>query len=175
MTPRLQRLVWVLAAVVVLALLAVFGLKKSPAAANGRIAPALPRERLSGAPVTLKSALAATGGRPLLVVFWASWCGPCAREAPAIARFADSAAGRGRIVGVNWSDPETSAAHAFVRRYAWSFPNLRDGEGAVGAAYRLTNLPTTFVIDGHGRISAVLRGAQSESSLTVALRQAERS
>ncbi len=174
MSVRPQRVVWVLAALVVLVLVAVFGLKRDRSAVTGRVAPPLPSERLSGAHVTLASALASSGGRPLLLVFWASWCEPCVHEAPAVSRFADSAAGRGRIVGVNWSDPQLSSARSFIRRYAWSFPNLRDSEGAVGEAYRLTVLPTTFVIDGASRIEAVLRGPQSEGSLAAALKQAER-
>jgi cytochrome c biogenesis protein CcmG/thiol:disulfide interchange protein DsbE len=168
-----RRILWVLGTVVVLALAAVFGLKQDPA--TGRLAPTLPRAQLSGGPVTLSSALARTGGRPLLVVFWASWCPPCTREAPAIERFAASAEGRGRIVGIDWSDPELASARSFIRRYAWSFPNLRDPEGTVGNAYRLTNLPTTFVIDGHRRIIAVLRGQQNEGSLEAALKRAESS
>jgi thiol-disulfide isomerase/thioredoxin len=108
------------------------------------------------------------GGRGALVVFWASWCGPCAREAPAVERFSQSPAGRGRIVGVDWSDG-LSGARAFVKRYGWTFPNLRDGEGLVGNDYRLPGPPSTFVIDAAGRIRAVLRGPQSEASLTRAL------
>jgi thiol-disulfide isomerase/thioredoxin len=112
--------------------------------------------------------LAAEGGRPALVVFWASWCGPCAHEAPAIERFSQSQAGRGRVVGVNWSDA-LSGARAFLRHYSWTFPNVRDAEGTVGNAYRITGLPTTFVIAGNGRIRSVLRGPQTQSSLAVAL------
>ncbi len=64
---------------------------------------------------------------------------------------------------------------AFVKRYGLTFPNVRDAEGTVGNAYRLTGLPTTFVIDTHGRISKVLRGPQSEHSLQVALAAVEHS
>jgi thiol-disulfide isomerase/thioredoxin len=106
-------------------------------------------------------------------VFWASWCGPCAQEAPALERFSKTSAGRGRIVGVDWSDPELTSARSFIRRHAWTFPNLRDSEGTVGIAYGLTGLPTTFVIDARGRIRETLRGPQSERSLQRALASVE--
>jgi thiol-disulfide isomerase/thioredoxin len=135
----------------------------------------LPHESLSGDPVTLTSLLAGAGGRPAAVVFWASWCGPCAQEAPELERFARSAAGRGRIVGVDWSDPLRSDARSFVRHYGWTFPSLRDGEGAVGNSYHLRNVPTTFVIDAHSRIRATLIGPQSLHSLQAALASVEHS
>jgi thiol-disulfide isomerase/thioredoxin len=169
MTSRRWRLLgWLLAAGVAIAVLAIFGLASDRSASAGRRAPALPRERLAGAPATLAGLLASARGGPALVVFWASWCGPCTHEAPAIERFSRSAAGRGRIVGVDWSDAR-SGALGFIRRYAWTFPNLRDGEGTVGNAYRLTGLPSTFVIDATGHIRTVLRGPQSEATLARAL------
>jgi thiol-disulfide isomerase/thioredoxin len=170
---RVRLLGGTLAVAAALAALAVFGLASHPA--TGRPAPALPREPLVGARVTLASLLAGAGGRPALVVFWASWCGPCATEAPALERFSTSRAGRGRIVGVDWSDPSLSGARSFIRRYSWTFPNVRDAEGTVGYAYRLTSLPTTFVIDARGRIRAELRGPQSERSLQAALARVEHS
>jgi cytochrome c biogenesis protein CcmG, thiol:disulfide interchange protein DsbE len=163
-----------LAVLTALVLLAIFGLASDRSASTGRRAPELPRERLAGPPATLASLLSGARGRPALVVFWASWCTPCVREAPALERFAQSDAGRGRIVGVNWSDA-LSGARAFIRRYAWTFPNLRDTEGLVGNEYRMTGLPTTFVVDSRGRIRAVLRGPQDERSLQSALAHVERS
>jgi len=133
-----------------------------------RIAPALPRERLAGPPTTLATLRSTAHGRPALVVFWASWCEPCRHEAAAVERFARSTAGRGRVVGVDWSD-EAQSARRFVRRYRWSFPNLRDGEGTDGYAYGLTVLPTTFVVGADGRIEATLRGPQTEQTLGRAL------
>jgi len=156
-----------------LAALAVFGLASSGSSVTGRPAPALPHEALSGAPPTLAKLLAGARNRPVLVVFWASWCGPCASEAPALERFSKSPLGRGRMVGVDWSDA-AAPARAFIRRYTWTFPNLRDAEGTVGNAYRLAVLPTTFVIDDHGHIRAALRGPQTQASLTRALGAVER-
>ncbi|HTW43485.1 MAG TPA: TlpA disulfide reductase family protein [Solirubrobacteraceae bacterium] len=145
------------------------GLSSSGKSAD-RAAPALPRESLSGPPITLAGLLAAAHGGPALVVFWASWCTSCAQEAPALERFYRSGEGRGRMVGVDWSDPETGAARAFIRRYHWTFPILRDAEGAVGNDYGLgVGLPDTFVLDARGRIRAVLHGPQSVSSLRRAL------
>jgi cytochrome c biogenesis protein CcmG, thiol:disulfide interchange protein DsbE len=159
-------LAWAVAAVL-LALALTIGLS-GKGGAGGRVTPALPRELLAGPPTTLATLRATAGRRPALVVFWASWCEPCRREAPAVERFARSPAGRGRVVGVDWSD-EAQSARRFIGEYRWSFPNLRDGEGSVGYAYGLTVLPTTFVIGADGRIEATLRGPQTEQTLGHAL------
>jgi cytochrome c biogenesis protein CcmG, thiol:disulfide interchange protein DsbE len=159
-------LVWAVLAVLV-ALALVIGLS-GKGAPGGRLAPALPRELLAGPPATLATLRATADGRPTLVVFWASWCEPCRREAPAVERFALSLAGRGRVVGVDWSD-EAASARGFIGKYHWSFPNLRDGEGSVGYAYGLTGLPSTFVIGAGGRIEQTLRGPQTERTLGRAL------
>ncbi len=162
---RLPRaLAWTAATVALI----VFGLAPHRTSASGPPAPALPHERLAGPPATLSSVLSAAAGGPALVVFWASWCGPCSHEAPALERFSRSSAGHGRLVGIDWSDG-LAGARAFIRRYSWTFPNLRDPEGTVGSQYHLTGLPTTFVVDAHGHIRAVLRGPQDEGSLTRAL------
>jgi cytochrome c biogenesis protein CcmG, thiol:disulfide interchange protein DsbE len=163
--PRLTAPALALAAI---AAFVVFGLSSSHSTATGRKAPQLPREHLAGPPVTLASLLASAHGRPSLVVFWASWCGPCVHEAPAIERFSQSAAGRGRVVGVDWSDA-LSGARAFVKDHSWTFPNVRDSEGTVGNDFRLTGLPTTFVLDSSGHIRAALRGPQDASSLAKAM------
>src|SRR6202035_2173565 len=119
---------------------------------TGHSAPLLPSEHLSGGRVTL----AALRGRPALVTFWASWCEPCEREAPALERFARGLDGHAALVGVNWSDPQVSQARSFVKRYGWTFPNLRDPQGSAGLAYGVTGLPTTFAIDSAGRVRATL-------------------
>jgi len=159
---------------VAVAVLAVFGLASNNSTARGRPAPALPREQLVGTSTTLASLLAGAAGHPLVVVFWASWCDPCVTEAAALERFSLTAAGRGRIVGVDWSDA-LSGARTFLRRHRWTFPNVRDGEGTVGNSYGLAGLPTTFVLDGHGRIRAALRGPQTEQTLGAALAAVGRS
>jgi thiol-disulfide isomerase/thioredoxin len=171
---RKRRLLgWTVVVAAALAALGIFGLSSDRSAVAGRPAPRLPSQQLAGAPTTLSGLLAGAHGRSALVVFWASWCGPCAREAPALEHLYVSGVGRGRMVGVDWSDA-LGGARAFVRRYSWTFPNTRDAEGTVGSEYRLTGLPTTFVLDGRGRIRSVLRGPQDETSLTRALQAVER-
>jgi len=165
---RRRLLGWALAVAAVIAL-AVVGLSSDHSSAE-RPAPALPGERLVGPAVTLASLREGAGADGSLIVFWASWCVPCAQEAPAIERFATSVQGRGRVVGVDWSDPSVASARAFIRHHAWTFPVLRDGEGLVGNEYRLRVLPTTFVLDGRGRIRTVLPGPQGEASLERALK-----
>ncbi|HEX3910053.1 MAG TPA: TlpA disulfide reductase family protein [Solirubrobacteraceae bacterium] len=163
-----------LTSIVAAAALIVFGLSSSGSGPTGRRAPALPSEHLAGPAVTLPKLLAEAHGRPSLVTFWASWCEPCAREATALERFSQSPAGRGRLVGVDWSDG-LSGARSFLRKHGWTFPVLRDGEGTVGNDYRLTGLPTTFVIDSSGRIRSVLRGPQTTATLARAMASVKRS
>src|SRR5438105_1574557 len=154
---------WALAAAVAAALLG-FGLAASRSPSIGRLAPALPRERLAGPPVQATA-------RPALVVFWASWCEPCAREAAAVERFSLTRMARGRVIGMDWSDT-LSGARSFIRRHAWTFANVRDAEGTAGNAYRIVGLPTSFVLDASGHIRAELRGPPDERSLSTALARA---
>jgi cytochrome c biogenesis protein CcmG/thiol:disulfide interchange protein DsbE len=162
--PRTRRIAMAVVAAAAIAALALFGLA-GKGAGHPR-APALPRQALSGHAVTL----AQLRGHPAFVVFWASWCTPCHHEAPAIERFARSVAGRVAVVGVDWSDPATARARAFIRDYGWTFSSLQDPDGAVGDHYGLTGLPTTYLLDNHGRIAATLAGEQTQDSLQRALR-----
>jgi thiol-disulfide isomerase/thioredoxin len=165
---RQRLLLWTLVGLAAIVAFAVLGLAGEHSASAGRQAPALARERLAGPPVTLPGLLAGAHGRSVLVVFWASWCTPCTREAPALEQLARSPLGRGRIAGVDWSD-ELSGARRYLGRYSWTFPNVRDADGTVGNAYRITGLPTSFIIDAHGRIRDVLRGPHSEEDFRRAL------
>jgi cytochrome c biogenesis protein CcmG, thiol:disulfide interchange protein DsbE len=149
-----------LVAIIVATLLTVG--ERTPAA---RQAPALPREVLVGPPLNL----ADLRGRPALINFWASWCDPCRREAPELRAFA-SAHWRGALIGIDWSD-DLSSARAFIRRFRLAYPNYRDATGATGSAYGISGLPTTFVLDRHGRITAVLRGPQTRMRLDRAFDQ----
>ena len=132
-----------------------------------RAAPALPSEVLVGPQTTLAS----LKGRPAVVNFWASWCGPCRKEAPEITRLSHSLGHRARLVGVDYSDA-ASGARAFIRSHGWTFPNVRDASGSAGEAYGLGGLPTTFVLDSRGRIVKRLVGPQTEAKVLAAVRSA---
>ncbi|MEA2391649.1 MAG: cytochrome c biosis protein CcmG, thiol:disulfide interchange protein DsbE [Solirubrobacteraceae bacterium] len=71
-------------------------------------------------------------------------------------------------MGVDWGDA-ASGARAFIRRYRWTFPVLRDSTNDVGNRFGLTGLPTTYVLDARGRVAQTLRGPQTVASLTRAV------
>jgi len=133
---------------------------------RGAKAPALPTEALGGGAVTLK----ALAGQPALIVFWSPMCAACARTAATVAGFA-AGAGAGRVVGVA-DGGGRAAALAFLKRHGWTFPNLRDGSGAVSARYRVGapgSLPVTVAINSTGHITKVLRGPRTLAQLQLAL------
>lgn len=129
-----------------------------------RPAPALPRQVLAGPRVDL----AGLRGRPAIVNFWASWCPPCAVEAPQLALLAGELHGRARLVGVDWSDSRGPAAR-FLARYHLSFPVLFDPSGEAGYAYGFINLPATFLLDSRGRIVKRLIGPQTAAGLLASI------
>lgn len=132
-------------------------------------APALTGGLLVPPPVSLT----ALRGAPVVVNFWASWCAPCRREAPDLARFARQRPEGARLVGVNYRDPKQDAL-AFVREFDWRFSNIRDPAGKLGDRYGIPGLPTTYVIDPQGKIAARLTGAQTIADLTRAVAAAAR-
>jgi cytochrome c biogenesis protein CcmG, thiol:disulfide interchange protein DsbE len=123
-------------------------------------APQLPAQVL----MPPRASLASLHGRPVMLNFWASWCPPCRREAPELARLSRRLGPRAALVGVDWNDGRKSA-QAFVTRYHWTFPNLRDSDGEIGNRYGISGLPTTFILDGRGEIVRRLVGPQTASGL----------
>lgn len=129
--------------------------------ATRRPAPRLAGTILQGTPSDLT-----LGSTVRLVNFWASWCVPCRKEAPELARYTRTRESA-TLVGVDTSDT-ASAARAFIRRYHWRFTNLAANDGSLASDYRIPGLPTTIVVDSQGRIAALLAGPQTVSSLRAA-------
>jgi thiol-disulfide isomerase/thioredoxin len=132
-----------------------------------RTAPSLPTRVLAGPAETV----AALRGKPALIEFFASWCGPCVAEAPILERAARALRGRATVVAVDWSDNRGNA-RAFVSRFRWSFPVLEDPDGKSGYAYGIQGLPSAFVLDRRGTLVQRLLGPQTVSGLVRAVEQA---
>jgi cytochrome c biogenesis protein CcmG/thiol:disulfide interchange protein DsbE len=133
-------------------------------------APPLPHAALQGGPVTT----ATLRGHAEAIVFFASWCAPCRQEAPAVARFARSSAGHGRLLAIDYED-FGSGPRAFLNHYHWTFPVLSDPMGTTGDAFGVSNgLPTWIFIDPGGKIVERVSGPLSVASLTSKLRGASR-
>jgi cytochrome c biogenesis protein CcmG/thiol:disulfide interchange protein DsbE len=135
---------------------------------TGRAAPPLPAKALRPPGTDL----GALRGKPALVDFFASWCDPCAEEAPTLRELSTALAGKANVVAVDWDDAG-GPARAFVRKHGWTFPVLADTDGSVGESYGVTlGLPTSFVLDPQGRIVTTFHGPQSEATLRRALLEA---
>ena len=139
------------------------GLLGHSSLAGRRPAPALPRALVSGTRVTLRD----LRGHATAVVFWASWCSGCHAEAKSVERFASSPAGRGRVIGIDYSDG--GPWRTFLRGYGWSFPVFADPDGTTLDAYGVSvGLPATVVLDSRGQIVQTSHAIQ-----TVALLRSE--
>ncbi|HZQ02777.1 MAG TPA: TlpA disulfide reductase family protein [Gaiellaceae bacterium] len=121
--------------------------------------------------VTSKVALRSLRGRPVVLNFWASWCIPCAHEAPRLVESAKAHEGRVLFLGVDVKD-FSSDARKFLRRFHVDYVSVRDGGSSVYDAYGLTGLPESYFLDARGRIVAHKIGEISAAELEDGIRQA---
>ena len=110
-------------------------------------------------------------GQPVVVNFWATWCGPCRAEFPEFQEAAVDNADSLVIIGVNSTSVDQAANIApFLEEFGITFPIALDEEGAVVDSYRVLGLPTTVFIDSDGIINEVFTGplnkAYIESKIT---------
>jgi len=115
--------------------------------------------------------LAALRGHPVVLDFWATWCGPCQAEAPIVNGIAQRFKDKGLVVvGVNTSDAEGLAAK-YAAKKGLTFPMVYDEGNLIATKYRVDNLPTLIVISKEGKIVAVRHGVTSDSDLERLVRQ----
>ena len=124
------------------------------------IAPDFTMLDMEGNEVTLASFF----GKPIVLNFWASWCGPCKMEMPEIQKFYDKYGQEIHFLLVSVDD-SLDAAKTFISDSGYTFPVYFDTTSVGAYTYGASSIPLTFFIDAEGNLTAYYMGAMSESIL----------
>ena len=125
----------------------------------GQAAPLFSLSTLDGGQFSLKDAL----GKPVVLAFWASWCGPCRAELPALS---EMAAKRDDITVVTVNvDKEKSKAVKFLSGIQMNLPVLMDSDARLMGQLGVWTMPTSFVIDANGTLKFTKVGYSREKGL----------
>jgi thiol-disulfide isomerase/thioredoxin len=123
---------------------------------EGVAAPPLLVRTIDGDEVSLES----FKGRRVVLNFWATWCGPCRKEAPHLDRLARET----DVVVLAVSDEEAEVVRAFAEKHGLGYTFALEGE--LGAPYdRVRSIPTNMFVDRNGVIQEVLVGGLSYETL----------
>jgi cytochrome c biogenesis protein CcmG/thiol:disulfide interchange protein DsbE len=127
----------------------------------GALAPDLALTDLDGKPFRLSD----LRGRPVVLNYWASWCGPCREEFPELKGALEAHGPAGlAIVGVLFKD-DPGPARDFMAKEGATWTSLADPDGAGAAAYRVVAPPTTFFIDAEGVVRDMQIGGMTGEQL----------
>ena len=97
-------------------------------------------------------ALSGLKGQVVMINFWASWCGPCRQEFPALDQIYSKYKPMGfQIVAIN-VESEKADAERFLGKTPVNFPILFDPDNRVSGSYGVSAMPTTFLVDRQGRV-----------------------
>ena len=101
-------------------------------------------------------------GKPIILNFWASWCGPCKIEMPDFHEKYLEVGNDIHFLMINMTDGSretVDSASKFIAGQEYTFPVFYDTESDASAAYGVYSLPTTFFIDAEGYAIAQATGA----------------
>lgn len=107
-------------------------------------------------------------GKPIVLNFWASWCGPCKSEMPDFQEAYEEYGDEIHFVMVNMTEGsrETKeSAQRFIQEQGFTFPVLYDTQMNAAITYSAWTLPTTYFIDEQGYLVAQGRGALNRETL----------
>jgi peroxiredoxin len=102
--------------------------------------------------------LSAQRGRPVFINFWATWCPPCLEEMPALERLWRSQKDAGFVMLAVTVDANPKLAAPFVERHGLTFVVGHDPKMELANTYGVRALPSSFVIDRDGRLTAMAIG-----------------
>jgi thiol-disulfide isomerase/thioredoxin len=102
-------------------------------------------------------------GQPILVNFWATWCGPCRLEMPEIIHHSENTPGL-LVIAINVQETEEQVA-AFANDFKMTMPIVRDVDAEIRDLYKVRGMPTSVFIDRQGKVSAYREGVMSPKLL----------
>lgn len=103
-------------------------------------------------------------GKYLLLNFWAIWCPPCKAEMPDLDQFHMENSDQIAVLGVELGS-KASEVRQFVSKGQYQYPILLDTKNKIGKVYRISAVPTTYIINPEGKILHMLRGAVNKETL----------
>jgi thiol-disulfide isomerase/thioredoxin len=102
-------------------------------------------------------ALSSLRGKDMLVNVWATWCGPCRREMPALAALARKMGPRLSVVAIDQGE-DAQVVTAYVKQFGVGFPVYLDRDQRVGTMLHLVGLPSSFFVDRSGVVRDAVDG-----------------
>ena len=111
--------------------------------------------------------LSSLRGKPVVLNFWSTWCGPCVHEHPLLQTAAHQNPDI-TFLGVLYGD-EPDRAREYLKRAGSSYPTLVDDSQHIIVDYGVAGVPETFFIDAEGTIVSKISGAVSQAQLSGAL------
>ena len=105
-------------------------------------------------------------GKPILLNFWATWCGPCKVELPSMQRLHDASKDNGniQIIAISIDRSNTEKVHQYAQSLNLSFPILLDPDRTARKPYFIRGLPTSYLIDADGKLQGFISGARKWDS-----------
>ncbi len=103
-------------------------------------------------------------GKPIVINFWATWCGFCVEEFPAFENAYEKYGDDVAFVMIN-SGETVEKAEAFIKEKGYSFPIYFDLNGKASINYNVSGFPTTFFVEADGELAYKKVGAITEGEL----------
>ncbi len=107
--------------------------------------------------------LASFAGRPVVINFWATWCGPCQEEMPQLVKAAADNPDLA-VIAVNVQETR-SQVEPFAQKFGMDLPIVLDDVGRVRELYQVKGFPTTYFVDRNGKIAATFAGPLTPKAL----------
>ena len=102
--------------------------------------------------------------RIVLVDFWASWCGPCKASFPVMEDLYKKYGKEGlAIIAINLDD-KRELMEDFLKKHPVTFPIVRDSAKKLVGAVNISSMPSSFVLDAHGKILSMHNGFHGEDT-----------